>query len=485
VVRCVAADVARSDRCPRFLKRPRSLWLTAALITLASASWAGLALAAQQVVPLPSVHVLASPIRFGNRPALLVHSITVGNIGGDGLRVSCDRCRRYATKIRETRPLPTVKSYSGVNWIIIDDRDIQVEVTRAGQTGRFMLLGASAKRHLVFKASGCLSATRKDVPCPRGTFQPAPGSSVALGSRAPASSSPSTVITVGPPGYVSSTTATFDYTSNEAGSAFECRLDATEWNPCPTSTITYSGLADGAHSFSVRAVSSSGRIDPTPPQWSWLQESTPPTSTITTEPSIETTSTAAVFDFSASETSTFQCQLDGGVWVACNDGTQTYESLSGGTHVFAVSATNQAGVVESAPAQFSWTIHVPVVDYSCPAGTGQNGHYVPSGYYWGNPFTAPGGTITGGYLLIGANEDGGDHNALIGLYSEGETGRPLAEAVVGVHGYGGVHFTFAQPVSVSPNQQLWITVFGDGGDFTAYDTNEGDQCFVGDLEGFS
>ncbi|HXO48453.1 MAG TPA: hypothetical protein VN897_14355 [Mycobacterium sp.] len=208
-------------------------------------------------------------------------------------------------------------------------------------------------------------------------------------------------------------------------------------------------------------------------------------STIVSEPSADTTSTTAAFVFSANEISTFQCQLDGSVWVACNPGSQSYEGLGGGAHTFDVRATNQAGVTEATPVQFTWTVHVPVNDYSCAAGSGQNGHSVPSGRYWGNPFTASGGTITGGYLLIGANEDGNDHNALIGIYSSGETGGPLVEMVVAVHGYGGVHFTFPQPVNVSPNQQLWITVFGDGGDFTAYDTNDGDQCFVGNLEGYS
>jgi hypothetical protein len=460
----------------------RLLW-SLSLLALMSAA-VGTQADTGDIVPLPAVHVVTKVIRFQAKDALLVRSITVGNLDGGQLRVSCNRCRRYSTKIHETRPNPTTKSYSGVSWIIVDGRDIQVELTHPGRVGRFLLLAASGGHALVFRTSGCLSKQHRHVRCPNSATQPAPGSPVPVGK--PLSTlNPTTTITTGPSGYVANTTVTFDYSSDEADVTYECQLDSTVWTSCATGSVTYSGLIDGSHNFSVRAINSSGLMDTAPPTRSWAQESTPPLSTVISEPSTNTTSTTAAFDFSASETSTFQCQLDGGVWVTCDGGSQSYEGLGGGIHTFDVRATNQAGVTEATPTQFSWTVHVPVTDYSCPAGSGQNGHYVPSGDYWGNPFTALGGTVTGGYLLIGADEDGNDHNALIGIYSNGETGGPLAEVVVAVHGYGGVHFTFPQPVNVSPNQQLWITVFGDGGNFTAYDTNEGDQCFVGDLEGYS
>lgn len=465
--------------------RARTLCLLSCLSLLALMSAAMSTQAdTNSIVALPVVHVVTKAIRFQTRDALLVRSITVGNLDGGQLRVSCNRCRRYPTKIHETQPNSTTKSYSGVSWIIVDGRGIQVELTHSGQVGRFLLLGASGGNTLVFKTSGCLSKQHRHVRCPNSAIQPTPGSPVPVGKPVSASS-PTTTITTGPSGYVASTTVTFDYSSDEAGVTFECQLDTTVWTACAAGSVTYSGLADGSHNFSVRAINSSGLMDTAPPKRSWMQESAPPATTIESEPSSNTMSTAAAFDFVASQISTFQCQLDGGAWAACNGGSQSYEGLGSGTHTFDVRATNQAGVTEATSVQFSWTVHVPVTDYSCPAGSGQNGHYVPSGDYWGNPFTASGGTITGGYLLIGADEDGNDHNALIGIYSNGETGGPLAETVVGVHGYGGAHFTFPQPVNVTPGQQLWITVFGDGGNFTAYDTNDGDQCFVGDLEGYS
>lgn len=473
-------QAANVTACPA-----RSLCLLWGLSLLALMSTAvGARADAISVVASPVVHVVTKAIRFQAKNALLVRSITIGNLDGGRLRVSCNRCRRYPTTIHETQPSSTTKSFSGVSWIIVTGRDIQVELTHSGQLGRFLLLGANGGHALVFRASGCLSRRHRHMKCPNRATQPALGAPVPIGKSVGAAS-PATTITSGPSGYVAGTTVTFDYSSDEPGVTFECQLDTALWTSCATGSVTYSGLADRSHTFSVRATNSSGSVDATPPKRSWVQESAAPLTTITSGPSANTTSTTAVFDYSASEISTFQCQLDGGVWAACGDGSQSYEGLGGGTHTFEIKAANQAGVAETTPVQFSWTVHAPVNDYSCSAGSGQNGHYVPSGDYWGNPFTAFGGTITGGYLLIGADEDGNDHNALIGIYSNGETGGPLAEVVVAVKGYGGVHFTFPTPVSVSPNQQLWITVFGDGGNFTAYDTNDGDQCFVGDLEGYS
>jgi uncharacterized protein YraI/lysophospholipase L1-like esterase len=144
-------------------------------------------------------------------------------------------------------------------------------------------------------------------------------------------------------------------------------------------------------------------------------------------------------------------------------------------------------VAASWPAQSPADVSQPVVHYNCPNGPAF-GHYVPAGRHWGNVFTAQGATITDGSLLLGANADGNDHRATIGIYTGGPTplSGELGAVTVPVNGYGGVTFTFPQPINVTAGQTLWIGATGVG-DFTAYDQNNGgvDGCFIGRVNGFT
>jgi hypothetical protein len=59
------------------------------------------------------------------------------------------------------------------------------------------------------------------------------------------------------------TTATYRFSSTEAGSTFECRLDKEPLKPC-TSPKRLRHLKPGRHRFSVAAIDPSGNRDPTP-----------------------------------------------------------------------------------------------------------------------------------------------------------------------------------------------------------------------------
>jgi hypothetical protein len=172
--------------------RPRSLVLVGAVALAGWGGWNANAVAEGGVVALPTVHVVTKAIRFHHKRALLVKSIVVGNIDGS-LRVSCDRCRRYTARIRETHPTPTTKTFSEVDWIILVGRDIQIAVSDRGQTGRFVLLGAGLDNTLAFKASGCLTTKpvrREDCPravpaAPVGTTVPGGNPATSPKSEAP------------------------------------------------------------------------------------------------------------------------------------------------------------------------------------------------------------------------------------------------------------------------------------------------------------
>src|SRR5439155_16004588 len=78
-----------------------------------------------------------------------------------------------------------------------------------------------------------------------------------------------------PPANTSSTTATFDLASNEAGSTFDCRLDGGPYASCSTPK-TYTALADGSHTFDVRATDQAGNVDTSPASYTWAIDSVAP-----------------------------------------------------------------------------------------------------------------------------------------------------------------------------------------------------------------
>lgn len=71
---------------------------------------------------------------------------------------------------------------------------------------------------------------------------------------------PDTQISAGPSGVTNSSSASFSFSSTEEGSSFECRLDSGGWESC-SSQKSVTGLSEGSHVFSVRAIDAVGNID--------------------------------------------------------------------------------------------------------------------------------------------------------------------------------------------------------------------------------
>jgi hypothetical protein len=85
-------------------------------------------------------------------------------------------------------------------------------------------------------------------------------------------------------------------------------------------------------------------------------DTSPPDTTIASGPSGTTTNAFATFTFSATEPSTFLCQLDGAGAAENCTSPKTYVNLEAGTHTVAVWATDGMGNADPTPATRSWTI---------------------------------------------------------------------------------------------------------------------------------
>jgi hypothetical protein len=104
-------------------------------------------------------------------------------------------------------------------------------------------------------------------------------------------------ISAHPPTWTQETDATFEF-SGDPGVSFICRLDSAEWNACSSPT-SYSSLAEGTHSFQVRATDLADQTSP-PSAFGWTIDLTPPNTPA--DMTVEATSpVGAIVTFAASD----------------------------------------------------------------------------------------------------------------------------------------------------------------------------------------
>jgi CSLREA domain-containing protein len=182
----------------------------------------------------------------------------------------------------------------------------------------------------------------------------------------PDTTAPDTTALAGPGGATTATSATFEFGATEAGSTFACSLDGAAFTAC-TSPAQRTSLAVGGHTFEVRATDPAGNVDTSPVAWAWTVEAppadtSPPDTSISSGPPASTTSAMASFAFGSTETSTYECSLDGAPFAECYSPV-SLSALAVGSHTFAVRAIDGAGNVDGSPALHTWSVlAAPTVD---------------------------------------------------------------------------------------------------------------------------
>jgi hypothetical protein len=154
--------------------------------------------------------------------------------------------------------------------------------------------------------------------------------------------------------------ATFTFGTG-AGDGFMCALDAAAFAPCAGGSKTYSGLADGSHTFRVYATRTGGWYDRMPAAVTWSVDGPPDTILapgIGPAENSFTTLTTAAFSFTSSEpSSTFECRLVPQPFTVCAL-PFALTGLATGAKKFQVRAKDPAGHYDPTPAERNWNVAV-------------------------------------------------------------------------------------------------------------------------------
>lgn len=176
---------------------------------------------------------------------------------------------------------------------------------------------------------------------------------------------PETRIDSGPSGPTANASPAFAFSSSPEGARFACSLDTAPFAPC-ASPQDLPDLADGAHTFRVRAVDASGVADPTPASRTFVVDTAPPDVSIDSGPAGPVNDPLPTFAFASDDGSaTFACSLvpASPAFAPCPGG-GTYQPaapLPDGSYDFSVQATDPAGNATTADRKFSVDTQAPEV----------------------------------------------------------------------------------------------------------------------------
>ena len=179
---------------------------------------------------------------------------------------------------------------------------------------------------------------------------------------------PNTTIDRSPTQQSNSASASFEFsgTVGSGAASFECRLDGGSFASC-TSPQTYDSLADGSHTFEVRAIDRAGNGDDTPARFSWLVD--------TTGPALAPTITPLPTHLGAAATATPNA-TDRGTGVASQSCAGVATS-SVGEHTVRCTATDHAGNMSDVTVHYTVQYRILGLFPPAPNSHWQAGQTVP------------------------------------------------------------------------------------------------------------
>ncbi len=133
------------------------------------------------------------------------------------------------------------------------------------------------------------------------------------------------------------------FSTAASGATFECAVDAGPWGTCASPLRPAADLADGAHTFAVRAVSRSGIRDASPAVASFTVDTVAPAApALLGGPPPTGTSTTADIAFSTEPDASASCRVDGGAAAPCTS-PLTLTGLTLGGHAVGIRQRDAAG----------------------------------------------------------------------------------------------------------------------------------------------
>jgi ELWxxDGT repeat protein len=180
---------------------------------------------------------------------------------------------------------------------------------------------------------------------------------------------PETTIDAGPVGATGDSTPTFEFSSSEPGSSFECRIDSDSFASC-SSPETVAALTDYLHTFEVKSTDAAGNQDPTPDIRSFTVDTVAPDTPIATGPSGTIAVDQASFAFAghpAGDTAKVQCRIDDQPFADCTS-PRVFTGLADGPHTATFRAEDAAGNQDPNPDTRSFTVDTIPPDTTIETG---------------------------------------------------------------------------------------------------------------------